>query len=474
MDLNTVKYAIKMAINLLEKEAYYSIGYASYVLPLVFFKYLSDLYSEKSCEFSKSLGSFLAFSWSDLEAVSEGASNNVSDVFSQIETDNYFMEGIFINPSGNQWHRISDEALCKVIKIISIIEFSGIDADSCKNMGSILNELVLQPEYYRENTNSALIPPDSLKKLMIRILEPKMGESLFDPACGMGGFLLEALFYLKEQGSDPSKSLFFGQEESYIFRAYTIINLFLNGVFNPHILLGSTIKDVIKDETGEKCKFDVIVTNPPFGVKAWEGRHLSDENFPYGRPPKNSADYAFIQKSLASLSKTGRAAMIVPHGVLFRGGDEAKIRKNIVQDDVIEAIIGLPASLFDTTKIPTSIIVFAKAKTGERKRKILFIDASKNYELGRGKNHLSEENIREIVLTYSEFRDRPGYSKVVSAEEISLHDYILTISRYIEPSDVKSRLNSHELAQKVHSLEFERNDVQSKIDEILLGLGMRI
>ena len=215
------------------------------------------------------------------------------------------------------------------------------------------------------------------------------------------------------------------------------INMFLHSVFNADIKKGDTIRDPKHLKDGELMTFDRVVANPPFSLSKW-GKEEADNDrfgrFPYGTPPKDMGDFAFIQHMIASLNVNGIMGVIVPHGVLFRGASEMEIRKNLIEKDLIEAIIGLAPKLFYGTGIAAALVIINKKKTKDRKNKIIFINSELDFEEGKNQNFLREQHIKKILITFDNLKDIKRYSKVVSVDEIKDNNYSLNIRKYADTS----------------------------------------
>ncbi|MBD2102315.1 N-6 DNA methylase [Leptolyngbya sp. FACHB-261] len=475
-----IESALKNVINLLREDTYLSGNYSSYILPLLFFKWLSTLHTKdslKNQKLSENLTLPREANWIYIRDSVQKVGKELTSIFSSIEKSNPTLQGIFINPIINQWERASDHTLKSVIRELSMFDFDQNSLNQPELLGQIYEDLIVNSGLYEMKSNVNFFTPYGLRKLIIDLIEPQAEMHIYDPACGSGGMLIEAARYFKKKGEDPQEISLWGQEEDYELRSIASMNLFIHGFIHSKILSGSLTRNFPIKEKGEPQKFDVVITNPPFGVKNWdnyESKHNSSPRFQYGDPPKSSADYVFIQHALALLTDRGRAAMIVPHGVLFRGGIEGEIRESIINDDLVEAVIGLPQKLFYTTKIATAIIIFNRQKSEDRKGRILFLDASHEYESNRKQNFLTDEIISRIVSTYSDFREEAGYSRIASHEGISKYGYTLAINRYVEPKEVKSELDIDSQVKKMQELEAERCEIEAQMNTYLKALGIKI
>jgi len=291
--------------------------------------------------------------------------------------------------------------------------------------------------------------PRSVVRMMVRLTNPQEGQSVYDPCCGSGGMLIMSKEYLEEQGGDPNLLSLFGQEASGSVWAIAKMNMLLHGITSADLRNEDTLTDPQHVEGGELMRFDRILTNPPFSI-GFTPSNQFPERFQYGQVPEGAkkADLMFLQHMVASLKSDGMLATVMPHGVLFRGGDEKRIRAGLLENDLIEAVIGLAPNLFYGTGIPACILVLRNkgAKAPERKGKVLFINADREYYEGRAQNHLLPEHIEKIASTFEGFAEADNFSRIVSLEELQENDYNLNIRRYAdnapppEPQDVHAHL----------------------------------
>jgi type I restriction enzyme M protein len=281
--------------------------------------------------------------------------------------------------------------------------------------------------------------PRSVVHMLVDILDPQPGESVYDPACGSGGMLVETVHAITAAGGDPRAVHLHGQEVNLTTSAIARMNLFLHGIEDHDIVRGDTLRNPAhRTAAGELQTFDKVIANPPFSLQAWGADVWSADKFGRafcGVPPAQNGDYAWVQHMITSLKPTGRAAVVLPHGVLFRGGKEAAIRKCILDKDQVEAVIGLAPNLFYATTIPVCILVLRKSKPDERKRKVVFIDASKRFQPGKNRNDLNETDVKAIHAAYHQGKDIDGEDglslRMVDLDEIKANDYDLNIGRYV-------------------------------------------
>jgi len=275
--------------------------------------------------------------------------------------------------------------------------------------------------------------PAVMSRLLAKLAAPQKGHTIFDPTCGSGSLLLEAAKVIKEQNAGSSDFALFGQEVNGATWALARMNMFLHGQDSSVIKWCNTLTGPeLLDAKGGLQQFDRVVANPPFSLDKWGFEEAEGDKFgryTRGTPPESRGDYAFISHIVATLKPgSGKAAIILPHGVLFRGGAEERIRKKLLQDGHIDTVIGLPANLFYSTGIPVCILVLKKCKKPDD---VLFINAAEHFVKGKRQNQLTDEHIARIIETYKNRTEEPRYSKRVDMAEIEKNDFNLNISRYI-------------------------------------------
>ncbi|MEK7072283.1 MAG: type I restriction-modification system subunit M, partial [Patescibacteria group bacterium] len=321
--------------------------------------------------------------------------------------------------------------------------------------------------------------PREVERIIMNILKPHEKDHISDPCVGSGGFLLEAYNYLKDKaGEKIAKTLYlYGQEINIGTFAIAKINMFLHGLDSADIRRGDTLSNPqFLDEFGALKKFDICVTNFPYSSKEWAFEIFATNKYGrlegYDMPPTSNADYAFILHIIKSLNSNGRAGVVCPHGVLFRGGSEGRIREQIIKNDIIETIISLPSKLFYGTGIPAAILIFNKNKPENHKNKILFIDAEKDYLEGKNQNILRKQDIEKIVSAHNEYKNIEKYARVVGVKEIAEeNEYNLNVRRYIDNSEEEEKSDVAAVWRELKRLEKEREQIDRKVENYIKELN---
>ncbi|MBS1977785.1 MAG: type I restriction-modification system subunit M [Bacteroidetes bacterium] len=315
--------------------------------------------------------------------------------------------------------------------------------------------------------------PAEVSTLIARLTKSKPGARICDPTCGSGSLLIKAG---QEVGSDNFS--LYGQEANGSTWALAVMNMFLHGFDNATIRWGDTIRNPKLKEGDNLMKFDTVVANPPFSLDKWGADEaVSDKynRFWRGTPPKSKGDWAFISHMIETLNEHGKAGVVVPHGVLFRGGSEGKIRQKTIEENLLEAVIGLPSNLFFGTGIPAAILVFNKDKKTNNN---LFIDASQHFEAGKNQNKLRMEDIDNIVETYLDFNAgklkegvaEEKYSYVATPEEIAGNEFNLNIARYVDTFEEEAEVDIFKVQNEIDGLQEELKLVQSQMEKYLKEL----
>ena len=322
--------------------------------------------------------------------------------------------------------------------------------------------------------------PSMVSELLARLVKPEENDRIYDPTCGSGSLLIRVVNQVPGR-----KAAVYGQERNGQTHSLCMMNMFLHGIDDAKIEWGDTLSNPLHLEDGKLMKFQVIVANPPFSLDKWAMGFAGDNDdkfkmeasldpyrrFEWGVPPASRGDYAFVQHMLYSLAEEGRMAVILPHGVLFRGASESGIRKQIIEMNLLDAVIGLPEALFFGTGIPACVMVFKKNRT---KKEVLFIDASGegNYEKDKKQNKLREQDIQKIVKTYENYETIDKYSYVSNVDEIKENDYNLNIPRYVDTFEEEEPVDMEKVAKNIENIKEEIKEVEVQMAKYLAELGL--
>lgn len=405
--------------------------------------------------------------WSNVVKIKSELGPSLIRVFEELEENNESLEGVF-SPIGNQILDISrdrklENDYFRVIQSLSLIPMdkAHLGNPPLPNTFDKLLSRIMKECHYDVST------PAQISKLLASIVDPRDNMAIFDPFCGTGSLLLECERYANEH-SNGHLSLF-GQEIETYTCMYCKLSLSLNGCEDAAIANGDSILSpyfIIDNSTLKQ--FDRIVSVPPFGKNKW-GYEIAEydqySRFRYGIPPKNSGDFGYIQHIIACLKENGKAAIVSPEGILFRSGPESRIRKSIVQSDIIEAVIALSSKLFYHTEIPTIITVINMDKSKERRGSILFISAEQECENGkRNKNIITDNNIHKIIDAYRGYKNIPNFCRIVNLKEIEDNDYSLSFSLYL---DIRPEIRTVDIIKTLEEIQNLRIEKEKLIEKII-------
>jgi type I restriction enzyme M protein len=375
--------------------------------------------------------------WSNIKDLKHDIGSELNKATEAIEEHNSSLEGVLVSIDFNIKNKLSDKKLQDLLSHFSKYRLRTEDFESPDLLGDAYEYLIKMFADSAGKKGGEFYTPSEVVWLLVSLLKPTAGMKIYDPTAGSGGMLIQTRNYLIEQGDNAQNLSLYGQEMNLNTWAICKMSMFLHGVFNADIRKGDTLGDPQHTRGGELMSFDRVIANPPFSLKKW-GKEGADNDpygrYPYGTPPKDAGDLAFIQHMIASLNAEGKMGVVVPHGVLFRGSSEKAIRKGILEDDLLEAVIGLPSALFYGTGIPAALLIINKNKPIERKGKVLFINSELEYAEGKNQNKLRDTDIQHVMDVYDAYEDERRYSKVVEMDEIRENDYNLNIRRYADTS----------------------------------------
>jgi len=410
--------------------------------------------------------------WSTLKDLKHDIGDALNRATAAIEEWNPIMEGVLQAIDFNAKAKVDDRKLRDLLSHYSTFRLRNEDFERPDLLGAAYEYLIKMFADSAGKKGGEFFTPPQVVKLLVSLIKPHAGMKVLDPTCGSGGMLLQSRNYLATHGENENNIQLFGQEMNLSTWAICKLNMFLHGFFNADIRKGDTLGEPQHVEHGELMRFDRVIANPPFSLKNW-GRELAEHDgygrYRYGIPPKDAGDLAFVQHMIASLNQQGVMGVVVPHGVLFRGGQEGEIRKGILEDDLVEAVIGLPSGLFYGTGIPAALLIINKNKTMERCGKVLFINAELDYQEGKNQNLLRDDDIEKVVGCFDAYNEIKRFSRVVAIEEIRENDHNLNIRRYAdtspppEPFDVRGILHGGVPIKEIQS---------ETIQEILEGFDV--
>ena len=469
-----------------------SSDYKKYIFGLLFYKRISDVWDE---EYKKIMDEYkdeaLAEAdynhrfqvpkdckWTVIAETSENIGQKLNDIFDKITNVNSpKLDKIFDDLDFANKDRFPNETIQRLINHFSQYNF-GSNYISSDLLGDAYEYLIKQFAADAGKKGGEFYTPREVERIIIGIVKPHQKDHIYDPTVGSGGFLLEAYNYLKDKSGDQiARSLYlYGQEINISTFAIAKINMFLHGLDSADIRRGDTLANPqFLNNLGNLQVFDIVVANPPYSIKDWEFESFKSDKFGrttgFDQPPQKNADYAFVLHILKSLNTNGRAGVVLPHGVLFRGGSEGRIREQIIKNDLLEAVIGLPSKLFYGTGIPAAILIFNRNKPENKKNKILIIDGEHDYLEGKNQNSLRKQDIEKIVKTYDRYQDVEKYAKVVDIKEIVENEYNLNIRRYIDSNIEQEIIDVKQVWQELKALEKEREVIDKKVTNFIKELG---
>ncbi len=454
---NELKSALWEAANTLRGSAVDRTDWKGYILPLLFFKRISDVWDEETSEAQSIYGEidpslfpeihrFIVpegCHWNDVREVASNVGAALLRAMQEIERANPdTLYRVFGTADWGNREKFTDELLKDLIEGFSETGL-GNKSVSSDVLGDAYEFLIGKfADVTRRNKAGEFYTPRSVVRMMVEILDPVGGESIYDPACGTGGMLLGAIEHVTRKGGDARTfyGKIYGQEKNLTTSAIARMNLVLHGIEDFQIAREDTLRQpaFTDSSTGGLATFDCVIANPPFSLKEW-GRELWEADpwsrAKFGIPPESYGDYAFVQHMIASMAPTGnsRMAVVLPQGALFRKSAEGTIRQALLENDMVEAVIGLAPNLFYGTQLAGCIVVLRRKKPMELKNKVLIIDASSLFRKGRAQNFLDSEHSDQIVAWYRAFEDVEDRAKVVGLDEIKKEGWTLNISRYVLP-----------------------------------------
>ncbi len=423
--------------------------FKTYVFPLLFFKRISDVHDEEyraALEESGGDKEYALFPqnyrfqvpegchWRDVRAVATNVGQALQNAMRGIEKANpETLYGIFGDAQWTNKDRLPDSMLRDLIEHFSSLELTVANLPE-DELGQGYEYLIKKFADDSGHTAAEFYTNRTVVHLMTELLDVQPGESVYDPTCGSGGMLLSCVAHLRRQGKEWRNVRLYGQERNLMTSSIARMNCFLHGIEDFRIERGDTLSEPKLVENDRLMQFDVVLANPPYSIKQWDREAFASDPWGrnlYGTPPQGRADYAFQQHILQSLKpKTGRCAVLWPHGVLFRQ-EESEMRRKLIEADLIECVLGLGPNLFYNSPMEACVVVCRTQKPKARRGKILFINAVNEVTRERAQSFLTDEHIQRVVRAYQDFKDEPGFTCVVPIEEIRAKDGNLSIPLYV-------------------------------------------
>ena len=460
-----------------------SSDYGNYIFGLLFLKRLSDRFDEE-CETlvrkgddPEDRGNHQFYvpkraRWSEIQRVVVNVGATLNKACSALEGANTSLDGVLAGTDFNDERRLGDArnrdlVLGRLVRHFSQVALKNTNLSEPEMLGRAYEYLIQKFADAGKKKGGEFYTPKKVVELIVELLAPTEGMRVCDPTCGSGGMLIECAHYLQRHGKNPLNLSLFGQERSLGTWAICKMNMLLHDLADARIEKGDTIRDPKFREGAGLARFDRVIANPPFSLNEW-GRDVA-ENDPFGRfrfgvPPKMKGDLAFVQHMVATTDEDGMVGVVIPHGALFREAAEREIRKGMLKEDLVEAVVGLPPNLFYGTDLPAAILVLNRKKRPGCARRVLFIEASRGFKGGKAQNYLREEDVKKIAATFHAFADVQKYARVVSLDEIENNDFNLKISRYVDATEAAEKVDIVEASTKPQGLEENWAEREARMD----------
>jgi type I restriction enzyme M protein len=441
--------------------------------------------------------------WNTVKKETENIGIALDKAFAAIERENTTLEGVMTATKFGDKEKLSDDVLQRLLRHFNQHSLRNVDLHSNDLLGDAYEYLIKQFADDAGKKGGEFYTPRGVVQLIVQLIKPEPKQTIYDPTCGSGGMLVESARYIAEQpngkvGNNINVSLY-GQEKNLGTWAIGKLNMILHNFMDADIRKGDTLvaPKHLNGET-ELMLFDRVIANPPFSMDGWwtpaetnievkldkngkEKKVTPNYNkvvvdkfgrLQYGIPPRGYADMAFLQHMIAVLKQDGKAGVVLPHGTLFRSGTEGKIRKALLEADLVEAIIGLPSALFYNTGIPASIWIINKNKTADQQGNVTIIDASSDFKDGKNQNELLPEHITKIVTAYDANVEVDKFMRIVPITEIAENDYNLNISRYIDTSEPEPEVDLKKVHTSLDNLANREAEIDQKLATFLKELGI--
>jgi type I restriction enzyme M protein len=459
--------------------------FKTYIFPLLFFKRVSDVYDEERATAVAAYGMDFPEShrfqipegahWRDVRAVTQNIGLALQNAFRAIEAANQDqLHTIFGDAHWSNKQRLSDPLLTDLIEHFSALPLSN-SAVEPDVLGQAYEYLIKKFADATNKKAGEFYTPRSVVQLMMDILDPQPGETIYDPACGTGGMLLAAINHVRQGGRiETLLGKLYGQEKNLTTSSIARINLFMHGIEDFHIVRGDTLRRPAFHSGDQLQQFDVVIANPPFSLEQWGLEVWESDRYKRniaGLPSNKNGDFAWVQHMVASMKpENGRMAVVLPHGVLFRMGKEGKIRRKLLEMDLLDAVIGLGPNLFYGTGLAACILIFSHQT--RHAGRVLMVDASDLYQSGRNQNTLEAEHAQQILAWVQAYEDVAGHAKVVTLDEIEANDWNLNIPRYVEPIIEEETITVAKALDNLQKSLDEAYAAENRLKKLLLDAGL--
>ncbi|WP_172198076.1 type I restriction-modification system subunit M [Saccharibacillus qingshengii] len=470
-----------------------SSDYKNYIFGMLFLKRLNDVFVEVAEKIEKEEGESYGWTdrdehqffvperarWAYLSSLTSDLGAAINVAFEKLEEENPKLQGVLASIDFNDREKLPDKLILRLIQHFGTLNLRNDNLTEPDMLGRAYEYLIKQFADDAGKKGGEFYTPSKVVELIVNLIKPEEGMRICDPTAGSGGMLIQSVDYIKSKGGNPRNLTLHGQERNLNTWAICKMNLLLHGLSDHRIERGDTIREPKLVEDGELILYDRVIANPPFSLSSW-GREEAEVD-PYGRfrfgvPPKDKGDLGFVQHMASTLNHNGKAGVVMPHGILFRGGAEGKIREGLLEgvygeEGLVEAVIGLPSNLFYGTGIPACIVILNRNKEEHKKGKVLFINGALDYQEGKNQNTLREQDIEKIISAYDAWQDIEKYARVVNLDEIRQNDYNLNIARYIDSAEEEEEILVEEAIAALQQLEMEREEVEAKMYGFLKELG---
>lgn len=465
--------------------------YRQPVMTLLFLKRLNDRFEEKLEELIKKGKSereankefyhnfYVPNSarWKRLSDIRSRVGEEIDRICKTIEEKNLKLEGVLTNTRYSDPRKYPDNELAGLVSHFNVPRLRNMDLEKEDIFGDAYEYLLEQFADATKKKGGEFFTPREVVNLLVNLVRPKAGMRICDPTCGSGGMLIISTKYVEKHGGEPRDLVLDGQESNYGNLAMCKMNMVLHGIDDFTIKYGDTLAKPQLVEGGKLKTYDRVLANFPFSMD-WDNKGADKDpydRYKFGVPPaKDKADFAYIQHMYAQLNDKGQAAIICSQGVLFRGSAEKKIREGFVGEDAIEAVIALPEKLFFGTGIPACILILNRNKPKKRKDKIIFIYGAKDYQEGKNRNTLRDQDISKITDAFEKYRDVDRYCHVADLEEIIENEYNLNVPRYVDISEPEEEIDIQETIEELKTLDKERVRLETQVWKDLKELEFKV